>query len=88
MLAQKFYDLLSDTGAQEFLDYCDKSDIIRFSDVSGPWAKSAIDTRDESVENRYIIVDGAYPPCSWDQVILYFLDNKLADGSRWDWHGS
>ena len=85
MLAQKFYDLLSDTGAQEFLDYCDKSDIIRFSDVSGPWAKSAIDTWDESVENRYMIVD---PPCGWDQVILYFLDNKLADGSRWDWHGS
>ena len=83
MIAQRFYDLLSDEGAQEFLDYCEQhNEHVRFiadptCDVGLRLVHWYVDTRDESAEKRFLAV---YPPNSWEYVILYFLDGKRSDG--------
>ena len=79
MIAQKFYDLLSDDGAQEFLDYCENHNehVRHVADPKGHWESNVIDTRDESVDEQFLVVS---PLNSWEYVILYFLDGKKSNG--------
>jgi hypothetical protein len=69
---QKFYDLLGDEGCQEFLDYCgEHSHVVAVVKPEG-FDSCFIDTKDESAEKRFLAV---YPPNTWQEVVLEFLDS-------------